>query len=1195
MMIYTFYSYKGGVGRTMALANIAELFYQAGLKVLMVDWDLEAPGLERFFPRIIEEVLDKPGVMDMLLGYREQMAQDLRVPENEDLPFEKPDRFIVDVKPGVLGKGKLWLLSPGRRSREHFADYAHAVRTFDWQDFYQNWEGELYFEWLRQQFEQTADVVLIDSRTGVTEMGGVCTYQLADVVIMFCAPNQQSMEGTYKMACDFKSPKVRDLRRGRPLDILIVPARIERAESDLLDEFQKDFRDRFKDLAPKEKGIDIQRLWQLNIPYVPKYAFTEAVATRESDLASAEDMAIAFYRLSEEIKRFMPDQLARQVERVPQRFLEPVQQLDAPLSSLRRIMVFVTSPRDVMPEREAVRQVIEELNKIWGARKGIVLGLLDWHEHVTPWLDKYPERTLLEQLPVRSWDLFIGIIWSRFGTLTGDSRPGTGSFRSGTEQEFVLAYECYRTFGKPKILFYRCMRPIPADDLDSDQYKAVQKFFGEFERGGEYFGLYRRYETVEEFTDLVRRHLLSALMDFEEEKIPTLPSIDAPKGGLAQWLSTVGLSGNPFSRRQADADDNLPRYFHLFIPYFDELLGITGGPLHTAIVFGEQGSGKSALRQMMGHYASRLPDGRSVLAIPYTDFALLAEKADRGKRITPRDHVEQIIKIGVRTLAQAIRGGDVSLSSSATEDDRLELWKYISNFESSLSRPQWRLLSNLLETESSPSTDDMPLPESYVEMFYGFCNAVRIFGYETVWVLVDRIDEDPLTAGDTNLALQILTPLLTDLRLVEPPNGLAAFRFFLDTSFKDLLKADSAVRIRDRFASYTLEWQKEDLLALIEKRMEVFSSPGHKPYTRLGELSEVDDLDSILVARSHRNPRNLIMLCEFVISEHCRLPVSDDNLMLTREDLKRALRRFEETVDDKEVVAKPPFSPVDSSPTPLAVMIVRYRDEQDMTRKLNYAYYLTQCILQFVGCCMLSLYWHSTERESAIDQKLRELVGAVGNPPSLGHWQDLINRVARINTTANHSLMSAFAIFAKSKVVRTNLGKLMQMRNAFAHGRTGIDEHQMLYQLQEVDAKLDEVLDALEPLGKLALLTIEGHDVNENRQLVHQVQVHQGNVRVPEKQSMRIAMNFKRGDVLLHDWESMTTVPLSPFIVFEPMPGSDNAPNNRDLWVFDQLVASNRDGQFTVQYVSFVSSTTAHFDKYVTELEKLGFVARSSG
>ena len=48
-VIYTFYSYKGGVGRSMALANLAVCFYQQNYRVLMIDMDLEAPGLERYF------------------------------------------------------------------------------------------------------------------------------------------------------------------------------------------------------------------------------------------------------------------------------------------------------------------------------------------------------------------------------------------------------------------------------------------------------------------------------------------------------------------------------------------------------------------------------------------------------------------------------------------------------------------------------------------------------------------------------------------------------------------------------------------------------------------------------------------------------------------------------------------------------------------------------------------------------------------------------------------------------------------------------------------------------------------------------------------------------------------------------------------------------------------------------------------
>ena len=47
--VVTFYSFKGGVGRSMALANVAVLLARTGKKVLCVDWDLEAPGLDRYF------------------------------------------------------------------------------------------------------------------------------------------------------------------------------------------------------------------------------------------------------------------------------------------------------------------------------------------------------------------------------------------------------------------------------------------------------------------------------------------------------------------------------------------------------------------------------------------------------------------------------------------------------------------------------------------------------------------------------------------------------------------------------------------------------------------------------------------------------------------------------------------------------------------------------------------------------------------------------------------------------------------------------------------------------------------------------------------------------------------------------------------------------------------------------------------
>jgi len=74
-MVFTFYSYKGGVGRSMALANIAAWAYQQGARVVMIDWDLEAPGLEAFFyssePEV-NEVRATLGLMDLLTAYKEE-------------------------------------------------------------------------------------------------------------------------------------------------------------------------------------------------------------------------------------------------------------------------------------------------------------------------------------------------------------------------------------------------------------------------------------------------------------------------------------------------------------------------------------------------------------------------------------------------------------------------------------------------------------------------------------------------------------------------------------------------------------------------------------------------------------------------------------------------------------------------------------------------------------------------------------------------------------------------------------------------------------------------------------------------------------------------------------------------------------------------------------------------------------------
>jgi len=304
-MIFTFYSFKGGVGRSMALANVGDVLARRGLRVLMIDMDLEAPGLESYFEIPQAQVRANPGVIDLLNAFKRNLsgAESAAAPE-----FQNLDKFIYPIYPTLPDNGGLFLMPAGRREpAAEMGHYALAVRTFDWQDFYFNWEGEAFFEWLRKSLiagERPYDVVLIDSRTGVTEMGGICAYRLADVVLMMCAANQQNIKGTRNVADDFTSSQVMALRRGRPLQLVVVPARVEQRDPELLAEFFTDFDAVFSKEEPeafREIGL---RFRDLAIPYEMHYAFRERVAAAPDARTARGPIEASFERMANALTVF---------------------------------------------------------------------------------------------------------------------------------------------------------------------------------------------------------------------------------------------------------------------------------------------------------------------------------------------------------------------------------------------------------------------------------------------------------------------------------------------------------------------------------------------------------------------------------------------------------------------------------------------------------------------------------------------------------------------------------------------------------------------------------------------------------------------------------------------------------------------------------------------------------------------------
>src|SRR5215212_5447799 len=103
--VVTFYSYKGGVGRSMAMANIGVLLAQWGYKTLVIDWDLEAPGLENYYKDFLDlqKVMDKEGLIDIL-----KLKVDYHGISAEKIEW---DKYITPVH--IHGQSNLSLITAG--------------------------------------------------------------------------------------------------------------------------------------------------------------------------------------------------------------------------------------------------------------------------------------------------------------------------------------------------------------------------------------------------------------------------------------------------------------------------------------------------------------------------------------------------------------------------------------------------------------------------------------------------------------------------------------------------------------------------------------------------------------------------------------------------------------------------------------------------------------------------------------------------------------------------------------------------------------------------------------------------------------------------------------------------------------------------------------------------------------------------
>ena len=282
----------------MALANVACLLARQGNRVLMIDWDLEAPGLHRYFRSLVtrrfhntaagdSEFEIHPGLLDLFLEFDaatrsgdwtgSEQSQDAARPLVGSVDL---DRFVIETDVDSVD-----FMKAGRFDEQ----YATRVNTFQWDALYDR--STSLIRYFAERLTEHYSYVLIDSRTGLTDISGICTMLMPDQLVVVFTPNRQSLTGVLdlmRQATDYRRQSD-DLR---PIGAFPLASRIEVAEPTLRDDwrfgnsqqqitgYQSQFEELFKEVYDLDE-CNLQTYFdEVQIQHIPRFAYGEEIAVR---------------------------------------------------------------------------------------------------------------------------------------------------------------------------------------------------------------------------------------------------------------------------------------------------------------------------------------------------------------------------------------------------------------------------------------------------------------------------------------------------------------------------------------------------------------------------------------------------------------------------------------------------------------------------------------------------------------------------------------------------------------------------------------------------------------------------------------------------------------------------------------------------------------------------------------------------
>jgi MinD-like ATPase involved in chromosome partitioning or flagellar assembly len=262
MKTITFYSYKGGVGRSLALANIASRLAEFGKQVCLLDFDLEAPGLHYKFSNYLEAqgAMVNKGIVDYIYEFSNTGSLPGRIADFAVSFLRNQNTYITLIPAGDVKSSEYW----------------KKLSSINWYDLlYENSSGLAFLLDLKEKIknEYSPDYLLIDSRTGISETSGIALSLLADEVVVMAANNRENLDGAKRILKSVADP-MNNITGNVPKTTFVL-SRIpftetpvdKSKEQNLIDKITREFGELIDKVNIIHSDRDLEEIEQIKIGY----------------------------------------------------------------------------------------------------------------------------------------------------------------------------------------------------------------------------------------------------------------------------------------------------------------------------------------------------------------------------------------------------------------------------------------------------------------------------------------------------------------------------------------------------------------------------------------------------------------------------------------------------------------------------------------------------------------------------------------------------------------------------------------------------------------------------------------------------------------------------------------------------------------------------------------------------------------